>query len=599
MTTVPGLVGSSRGRPVGRALCWTVALLLSLSAISPSLAREAPPDSVPVRLWLEIESKTGRVPEGLTAADFEITEDGVIVPGDELARGAVWRRIAGEEPTVVIYFDRILASTGNLRKSAGALREIAGELSELGAVEMVIADPELGVELNVRDPALLEKRLAMAELSEQGQCRVLAIRRQTLEALALISPTLAKLPTAEAGEVLALGIDKELELLRRRLDMLLAWATRSPSDVPRVLILVHDGFDLDPLQYYGRHLPAELIRTMDETRGSAGGFRDAVEEAAQALAGIGWSVLSVPFRPPGAWKQPAALPSLVETTDELTQETYAAPAVSIFPAELLRRLRKKRSPEKVRIPAAELVKPEAPLELLADVTGGAVVTSEDQLAKVMRRLLGRFELTYRPPASRVALVGELTQSPNRPAGLAQVSVRALRPGLTVRARRWVSIGLPPAVTAARLRRLLAGEQTEEGLYVEAVLRLPTVEEGRPSSGELDVRVRQRDPASRRAAAGTSGLVEPAFRVTVAIAVSGGDAREYQEVVVGRALLDPEGWRFLSPLELPADATEVAVLVEAIFDGIWGGTTAIAVDESEAGAEDEVPPPTMLLKIQEP
>ncbi len=598
MTTLRGLVASSRMRPIGRILGWIVALPLCFSAISPSLARETPPDGAPVRLWLEIGSKTGRVPEGLTAADFEITEDGKIAPGDELARGAVWRRIAGEEPTAVIYFDRVLASTGNLRKSAGALREIAGELSELGAVEIVIADPEPDVELNVRDPALLEKQLAMAELSEEGQCRVLAIRRQTLEALALISPKLEKLPTAEAGEVLALGLEKEYELLRRRLDLLLVWATRPPSDTPRVLLLVHDGFDLDPFPFYARHLPAELIRELEDAPGAAGGFRDALEQAAQALAGIGWSVLALPFHPPGAWKQPAALPSLFETTDELTQETYVAPAVSIFPAELLRRLRKKRSPEKVRIPAAELIKPEAPLELMADVTGGAVVTSEEQLAEAVRRLLGRFELTYRPRASRLALARELTQSPRGGAGLAQVSVRALRPGLTVRARRWVSIGLPPAVTAARLRRLLAGEKAEEGLDVEAVLQLPTAEEGQPSAGELDVRVRRRE-LGRRGGGAAADLVDPAFRITVAIAASGGDAREYQEVVVGRTPLDSEVWRFLSPLELPADATEVAVLVEAIFDGIWGATTAIAVLESEAGDEDEVPPPTMLLEIQEP
>jgi len=585
MTTLHGLVGSSRSRPIGRALCWTVALLLGLSALPHALAREVPPGSVPIRLWLEIEGKRGRVPEGLTAADFEISEGGVIVPGEELARGAVWRRIAGQEATVTIYLDRVLASTGNLRASAGALAGLAGELSELGAVEIVTADPEPAVELSVRDPALLKKRLTMAELSEEGQCRVLGIRRQTLEALGLISPTLKKLPPEEAAEVLRLGLKTEFDLLHERLDLLLAWATRSPSDVPRELILVHDGFDLDPLAFYGRHLPAELIAAMDDRPERTRGFQDALREGAQALAGIGWSVVSLPFHPPGAWEQPVALPSIFETTDELTQETYVSPAVSIFPVELLRRLRKKRSPEKVRIPAAVFVEPETPVHLLAAETGGAVVANEDKLARVMGRLLDRFELTYHSPRAR--------------AGLARVAVRALRPGLHLRARHWVSIGLPPAITGLRLRRLLAGVEAEEGLPVEAVLRLATAEEGRPSSGQLDVRVNVQDLELHRLAADAARLVEPALRITVAVATVGGEPREYQKLVTGRSLHGLKIWRFLSPLELAADATDVAVLVEAISDGIWGGTTAIAVLEEEHEADEEVPAPSMVLEFQEP
>ncbi|MCP4661451.1 MAG: VWA domain-containing protein [bacterium] len=580
------------------ALGVVLALLGCLSA-SNTLADEGEI----VHLWVEVQDARGRMPGDLTAADFEISEGGTPLEAAGLEAGALERRAAGEEPTrFVLYFDQVLSGPGTVRRATESLSQLARQLTELGDVEIVIADVEPELVLETRDPLVLTERLSWTTADNEGGRRILALREQTLREVLRPSPAAApNEPSAAAAlvaaEIVAAAIDEEIELLRERQEQLLTWVSTEQRDGPRVLLLVEDGFDLDPLAFYTRHLDEETLRAVLKEPVETLAFEGTVRQTARALAATGWTVLPVAI---GAAGGPGAIEStLMEARGAEDDPAATAAGVTIRPGALFRRQRAEDS--EPTIPRPEYLDPHAPLRLLAEASGGEVIASDQGLRDALARFADRLELTYR---SALPVDAELRR----------IEVRTRRPGLVVRTRRWLTRGMPEAVAALKLRSLGAGAELDGGLEVTAVLRLDAtpeedgVDEGEekqgveePGTAELEARLAELEARLdlEEFAEDPSELAAAAFRVTVAVATATGEQRIERELLPTQDLRQQEEWRYQTSVELPPDASEVAILVEELASGRWGGSRAAVVSGRWADAGDDLLPAPKVIAIERP
>ncbi|HEX2254555.1 MAG TPA: VWA domain-containing protein, partial [Thermoanaerobaculia bacterium] len=127
-----------------------------------------------------------------------------------------------------------------------------------------------------------------------------------------------------------------------------------------------------------------------------------------------------------------------------------------------------------------------------------------------------------------------------------------------------SHGTPPAVTALRARRLLAGELDEGPAEVRAGVALDAGDAGAARrTATLEVRV---EP-------GAEGVASPApRRLTVAVAGEEGSATVERSTAAG-AVGEDGAWVWRGPIELPAGTERVAVVAEDPSTGEWGGAVA--------------------------
>ncbi|MEM1183067.1 MAG: VWA domain-containing protein, partial [Acidobacteriota bacterium] len=266
----------------------------------------------------------------------------------------------------------------------------------------------------------------------------------------------------------------------------------------------------------------------------------------------------------------------VESGDD--QQRTALPGVVLRPGRLFGRGAEKEAEEDTAGTAeVAWVDPKAPLELLSEATGGYVIASEGDLLEAVGRLGQR---------RRVAWIEALDYAD----GLVAVEVEVQKPGHTVRAPRWRSRGTPEPLADLRLDRILARGEAGE-LTLVAVLEVgdaadPTVADS-PTPASLDARLDLSD-------AGLESR-ETDLRVTVEALGLGGETQVLQEVM--SASFGQREWRLDRELSLPADATAVAVLVEDLRSGLWGGRRATVV-RAGASADVYLPEPA-VLEIQRP
>ena len=529
------------------------------------------PATQTVRLWVEVRDAGGRVPEDVGPDDLVIREDGAALRPLTVDPAGPRLRAAGAEPArLAVWFDLPAAGKGTLRRAADALASIVGPLTALGDVDVVMAGEEPEDVLTTRDDLVLGQRLAWASTNNLAEGRVLALRQATL----LDALRLAHAPGVtpeEIAERVKAGIDEELELLRERQDQLVGWASAQPRRGPRVLLLVTDGFDLDPLDFYGEHLETSAWRAALRETDAALVFETAVRDTARALAALGWTVLPLTVAPSERDAEDLA-PTLIESTDQSGIRTGGA-GVTIRPGSLFRRGKDKE--EAPAVPVARFADPLAPLRLYAEASGGEVVTSQRGLADAVERYARRFEVAYESTLARDA-------------GLRPLEVEG-RSGWTVRAPRWRSRGVPESVAALRLRELLRGVPAGGDLDVAAVLRLGDALPDTAIPGHLEARVQLADLY------GEERPKDASFRVTVGIAVPGETPRIEGRLVTGQDLTGLEEWPFRTALEVPPAATEIAVLVEELDLERWGGTRAGVL----AGPADDAPPAPRVIEIERP
>jgi len=321
------------------------------------------------------------------------------------------------------------------------------------------------------------------------------------------------------------AIDAEARLVRRQQDAFAEWLAAQGGEGPRVVFLVSDGFDLDPARFY-RGLLAEGEGALEKT----------AAETARTAAALGWTVYPMPVGD-------ATLPDLRRVKPRSTPKVPLGGTITLG--------RKKPEGADQPPPPPVLQAPREPLTWLAEATGGEVLLQPSEVPATLARLGARFALRY--DATR-PLDG-------RPRALEVVSSRQ---DLKVKARRWDVDGIPEWIAAERAGRVADGEE-EVGLEISSHVQKPAAA---GESGALDLRIE-------------SPEVPPGpLRVTVA-GPGGRGAFHHILSDADRAGSEPNVYHL--PVTLPEGADSVAVLVEPLSGGAWGGQVVTL-----SGAPPEAP-----------
>ena len=541
-------------------------------------------------------------PADLALGDFTMLWDGAALPLVGLARGDEDR----EPWRLVVYVDRVLASNHTVRWAAMELAERVDLLTELGEVEIVVADPEPRRLLAAtRDGELVDGALSGVFLAPAGAAHLVRRREEHL-----IDPPRG--PPAGSG-IAGRQAEEERLLVRRQTDRLLGWLVESePPTSRRAVLLVGDGWDERPEEFYARAdgpaaAPPVAPRTADPAR-----------ELGETLAAYGWIV--APLAPPapavgvgrfGAYVLPdhtfpwlfaVKLRSLVvwldgnrapKKADALTElgdslraagrldralESYRKAVYHYYDhpktakrqaralvalgetLELLDDRPAARAAFRTatvfdptlehRFPfaAAKLLAPREPLARLAELSAGALVTEPVGLDRLLASLGHRLRIT--------------TQLAGEPDGaLHRLALRSTRSELTVRFPTVARWGTPPAVTRQRLRGLLDGQLTAGDLELGAAPADP------PAQAGDGLRVDLRLAAAEAAAAPTGERLRiswassgpgstPTYRLGTATLTAGEDG-----AAAARLSVAP-----------PTDHLWLAFLVEDPAGGAWGGAS---------------------------
>ncbi len=435
-----------------------VLTLLFSSPVLPQVPDIQPP---PVRFSVPIEvvGPKGRPVPDLGAADLTLT-----VGGAPWAIGGLTAPRAAEPWRIVLYFDRILSGTRSLRAAADALIEQLPALVVLGEVELVIAEPEpREVVPPTRSAAALEEALAQIFLSAEGRDDLRQARARF--AAKLEGGSAGGREGADAAEALAAEERTALRQQDRWLDLL----ARSPlppgavEEGARALILVSDGYDLDPAPAYGvrRSVVPPLVR--------------ASSAMARAAAELGWSVFVLrlgdeKLPDPRRWSLDPARGGVRVRLPESGPAAVAGPALPV------------------------LVDPAVPLAALAQATGAAMARERAEVGALVASLGRRQWISWDAP-------------PLSPGSSVAIEVRAKLAERSVRAPAWVGSGMPAEVAAARGRALLSGEDLSGDFDLRAIetgapadpsagAAAPGVSRGLPTGIEARIEPLEGDPTLR-------------------------------------------------------------------------------------------------------
>lgn len=509
----------------------------------------------------------GTRPPQTDAEDFDVTTGERRLP-------VVSVETSGESWDVRIWIDVAITGEQAIRWAGDALAPQAEAWTELGEVTIGIADPEPRTLLApTRDPALVSGALAELSLFPEGRDELRTLRHEALE--------------AGDAETAGAAAAAERELVRRRHDALLRWIVEEPaSGGRRVLVLVSEGFDVDPAAFYraaGLDVPS-----------SAGELESDVRSVARTLAAYGWTTVVVSpdpeasLRPKGvrigkfllsdrgilyqAHKKPDRARAFIELGESLLGQGELADAVETFEealyhfaddpdtdedqaralvglAEAYRRQGDLRAAREALASAAELDPSRAdglatvaaelrarlrPLEELVETTAGHLVHGEDGLRDARIDLERRIRITAQ-------LAGEPTGE------VLPVEIEH-DGGRRLRFPAWIRSSTPQRIAEARLRDLLDGEAVDGVLEVDLVLEAET--------GEL--RVEATPEAAESVVPRVSWLI------------GGPDSPSR----FAHRIVEVEDGRVESRLEPEADdGPWVGVLVEDLASGAWGVAAA--------------------------
>lgn len=567
-------------------------------------------------LWVEVRDDKGFHPDDLSSSDLEVvTADGVVRTVSVVDLPLRRRGGDGEGVQWLVYVDQTLSTRGTIRRALDVLSEITGPMAGLGELEVVSARPGEEPEVLVRtgDPLISGERFSRMALTERGHRGIQQIRERALQEWRESGRGAYPLPAAERAAIVISAIEEEIELVDRRLRRMAAWVGSRPVGVsrPRVLLPILDGFDLDPVAFWSRVLDQTGLRLVREEAPRFADLSARVDALADGLAAAGWIVMPLAIQPPEAG---GFEPTLMEGMDPQRESGEVLPGVTFNPGDLFGKdddededaddgdgdgggdddADADASDDPVATeddapPSVRLVAPREGLARFAGVSGGDVILTDPALRDAVDRFADRVPITWRATHDYADDV-------------VSVEVRPARPGWNVLARSRVARGVPRVISELRLGRVLAGREDAGDLSLAAVLEVSdpgeaTEADGAGETGEagtpavLDARLDLADLA------GQEGLESVDLQVTVQAVGLEGDA-VLREVVEGQDLSRGREWRWRRDLELPADATAVAVLVEELERGLWGGRRASVVRSAAGLGGDFLPSPT-VLEVQRP
>jgi hypothetical protein len=345
-----------------------------------------------IEVTANVRDASRRVPRDLMPEDFVVLENGT----PQKVIGVNYTE-AKTPSRVVIYLEQSLSSTTGLRKAINSLASEAEGVLAAGAVEVVTDYPQPHSLFGpTRDPLALRRFLQKLADEITGEEELIRIRAAFAATDLPKDADGATLQRWERNDQIRMRAHREWTALRTREDALLGWLSRYPSSPGvslRTLLLVSDGFDLEPASFYRL---AEL-RTLSASPHH--------EQIARALSGEHWTVLSLAMAESPHAASPTKFPSRIGAPEAPT---------SIAPLNPVNR------------------SPLAPLSRLADATGGDVATDVQNVGTKVRELSDRIVITYQT---------------ERPADdtLRRIEITSRRPGLTIRAQKWAGNATAAAV----------------------------------------------------------------------------------------------------------------------------------------------------------
>ncbi|MDQ6894394.1 MAG: hypothetical protein M3167_17180 [Acidobacteriota bacterium] len=562
-------------RPVGLGV-----LLALAAAAAPSQTQTPTPTSVPgfaervevnVRtiFAVVVDPKGRALGRPLGPGDIEVLEDGI--PAQVLGVDPIRPVGAGSTPSAAapasppaststkpapsgpiqtlpqfLYVDTSLMRKQSVKQVAETVEKNLEAILSRGLLEIVVADPDPKV-FTTRTGDAAEIRRKLEELSRKvsGRERMLDIRRDLNPRIDANGSPLAVRSAGIQGQARArAGIHEEIALVRQALERLDRWAAANASGHPAIVYLAEDGFDANPGDFWANLLQGDgsmeqmaqgnLIRNE-----VAGEIPKLVAESSKTLAESGFTAVMLALgRLDAAFADDAA--STGKRSGGQLRRPFDAP------------------------PPFTYVRPLEPLRIVADQTGGEVVTSAEAFAPALERLSGAVAITYRmdrPADGR----------PHR------LEVRSRVAGVVLRTARSVVAGTSRMAAAVHAVDALAAPAAKGDLPLEATIDLFEVKKNDRRVGELRV------SADLASIASALDRVGPG-RVRVTIAVERGGFKPFvsaEEVDLAR-----EGsgttWLYNAPLEWPSDARRVSVRVEEQKTGTFGAATAELPSPGKAG-----------------
>ena len=530
-----------------------------------------------VTVFVAARNKNGDPIEDLGAGEVEVQEDGnpvavlglASVPrvgrspddGDSPdAAPALTETASTHAPMPVsIFVDRRLSGSKEISSAIDALAERSEWLSLLGPVDVVVAETDVSTVLEgATDPEEIRGALALLAEKPGGQHAIEQIRTRFLRDIRKTPNRLTRENMGGGGDTtagdpantggLAAGqedtrfersmvltaarsaIFEEDSLLRQSMERVGDWALTWPTGKPRMLLVVGAGFDEDPVDFYLPFVERMETQSASSAREEFKRFRQAarVDRVGQDLAAAGWLVVPVASRTTGSQTGAA--------------EIGGGDRFQMFMSA---------QPDAIRASYAQflLLDPLGAQRHLAAPSGGEVVMGDEGLDRLIDSSAGWYRLSYqidRPPDGanhRLAIV-------------------STRPGVDLRSTSVIASETLEGEAAARVRRLLRDSAEGGELTVEVVLS-----EAERVAGQMSAEV----TITTRLDAIEALLAEEgqrAFRVSVGVLSEG-----EQPFILHRTETIDGGvgsWRYTVPLRWPPGDARLAVVVEDLGSGAWGG-----------------------------
>ncbi len=522
-----------------------------------------------VTVFLAVRDERERPIPDLTPEEVEVLEDGRAVPvldlvpvvrlHSEPATGAGAAE-PGEETAppggdgefpVAVYVDRRLSGSNEIDSALEALADRAEWLVSLGPVEVVVADQDVRTVLDpTRGAQEVRQVLDRLAAETSGQHAIERIRTRFLRDIRKIPIRLDsggeqnQTSRLQAGQELSefdrskvltaarSSIFEEDVVLRLATEGVTDWALTTQSADPRMLFVVGAGFDENPVDFYLPFIERLEAHNIGTAREDFKDFRqtDRVGEVGRELAMAGWTVVPVASRTAGS--------------QSISAEMHGGDRFQAF-------LSASQDAVSSRSPEWLMLDPIGSQRHLAAPSGGQVVMGGDGLDRLAESSFGWYRLTY-----------QIDRAPD--GAMHELAVLTTRPGSDVKTTTVVASETSEGQATVRVRRLLQGSGDRGDLPVDIVIGETQRVKNDLLSAEVNIIVDLSAIEPLTAADGTR-----VFRVSLGVIASGREpfVLHRLETVAGRV----GGWRYVIPLQWPSGPADLAVVVEDLESGFWGGT----------------------------
>lgn len=513
-------------------------LLLAFLLAVPAGAAETPSPSAEHTVWLAAAPS----PEGTVALSTTVPLEVALGDAPTSPASAV---PAGPASRVVVYFDLDLLTESGRRGAAVFLASQARQLAALGPVEIVLSgDGELrSLPFAGQGAEAVNAALEGFVLRQTGGDRLGRLREEFSRGL-LSDPR-------NGAETVRETVAEEVQVVRAARERLVLFAADAAATPGAVLIFVTGAAEEDPRPFYRKALETVKAGTAGVEALARPVVLPSLDEMGRILTTYGWTLLTLdPGRAAGGALVETAT-SEAEAPDFELQNPLPTNPGDPERGRPMGGFKFGGADEELGDPVFDPALGDASSwRAVAEATGGEFFGGQPLgLSSALARLAARVQVRFPGPALSAGAV-----QPLRIAGPG---------GAAVQAPRWLGRMPLESVAALRVRQLLAGEDLEGEVALEASLELVG-----PRLGRLAVRI----PRESHVA-----LDAVAARWTIGI----GDAEGEPLVFTRPATPAEEAGLALFDLALPEGAaSRVVVLGEDLESGRFGLTYATVV---EAGA----------------